>query len=196
MSVPGEARFLDALRALRDGLDAARAPWLVIGGVAVIARGIARYTADVDATVWTADTDPAALIETLRARGIAPRVEDAEGFARRHQVLLLKHEATGIPIDVSLAWLPFEEEAIRAGEACDYAGVKIRVPRPDDLVVYELVAARPRDVDDAEKLILLYGPKLDLPRIRRLVGEFALALEDRTRVETLDRLLRRAGLGG
>jgi hypothetical protein len=109
-------------------------------------------------------------------------------------VLLVQHEPSGVPVDLSLAWLPFEEEAIRCGAEGDYAGVRIRLPRPEDLVIYKLVAARPRDLEDAERLLLLYGGSVDVPRIRRAVREFAEALEDVSRVEALERLLRATGL--
>ena len=59
----------------------------------------------------------------------------------------------------------------------------------------KLVAARPRDLEDAEKLLLLYGSSLDIPRIRRIVQEFAEALEDVARVQALERLLCSTGLG-
>lgn len=51
----GRRGFLDAPRALRDGLEALGVPWMIIGGVAVIAHGVPRYTADVDATVSAPD---------------------------------------------------------------------------------------------------------------------------------------------
>jgi hypothetical protein len=68
------------------------------------------------------------------------------------------------------------------------------VARPDDLIIYKLVAARPLDLDDAERLLLLHGPGLDLRRIVETVREFAAALDDPGRVDTMQRLLRRAGL--
>lgn len=194
MTRPGPPRFLEALRALHDGLEELSVPWLVIGGVAVIASGIPRYTVDIDATVWAPALAPEQVLEILRGHGIVPRIEGAAAFARERQVLLLRHDASGVPLDVSLAWLPFESEAIEAGLDRDYAGVPIRVPRPDDLVIYKLVAARPRDIEDAEKLLLLHGATLDVPRVTRIVREFAEALEDPSRVETLERLLRQAGL--
>lgn len=194
MTEPDPPRFLDALRALRDGLEELGVPWLVIGGVAVIARGVPRYTADIDATLWAPAVGPERVVEVLGRHLIGPRLADAVGFARQQQVLLLQHRPSGVPLDVSLAWLPFEDEAIRSAQECDYAGVRIRVPRPEDLVIYKLVAARPRDLDDAEKLLLLHGPALDVGRIRRVVREFAEVLDDRSRPEALDRLLRQAGL--
>lgn len=194
MSEPAEPRFVSALRALREGLAELGAPWLIIGGVAVIARGVPRYTGDIDATVWGPAVAPEHVLDALRRREIVPRVENPTEFAARHHALLLRHAPSGIPLDLTFAWLPFEDEAIRAGQECDYAGVRIRVPRPDDLIIYKLAAARPRDLDDAEALLLMYGPALDVGRIRRIVREFAEALEDRTRIDELARLLRRTGL--
>lgn len=186
--------FLDALRALRDALAELGTPWLVIGGLAVIARGVPRFTADVDATVSASSVPIEGMLVTLEQHSITPRIAGAAEFARERQVLLLRHGPSGVPIDVSLAWLPFELEAIDHGERCDYAGVEVPVARVDDLVVYKLVAARARDLDDAERLILLHARSLDVTRLRRLVREFADALEDPERVKTLERLLRRAGL--
>ena len=56
------------------------------------------------------------------------------------------------------------------------------------------MAARPRDLDDVEKLLLLYAVSLDTARIRRITREFAEVLEDPARLEALERLLRATGL--
>lgn len=167
---------------------------VIIGGVAVIARGVPRFTVDIDATVAGAGASIERIFQVFDRHEIVARIPSAITFARERHVLLLRHDPSGVPLDVSLAWLPFEEEAISHAEEVDFAGVPIRVARPDDLIIYKLVAARSRDLDDVEKLLLLYGPTLDVARIRRVVAQFADALDDRGRVEALERLLRRADL--
>jgi hypothetical protein len=194
VSEPPDRSFVEALADLRAALDELRVPWLVIGGLAVIARGVPRFTADVDATFVGDDVPLERVFETLRRHGIAPRVDDAVGFARERHVLLVRHTASGVPFDLSVAWLPFERDAIRRGEPSDCAGVVLPVARPDDLVIYKLVAFRPRDLDDAERLLLLHGSRLDVDRIVETVKDFAAALDDTERIATLERLLRRAGL--
>ena len=99
-----------------------------------------------------------------------------------------------VPLDVSLALLPFELEAIQRARRVDYAGISLRIPSPDDLIIYKLVASRPKDLDDAEKLLSLHAEALDIERIRRVVGEFAEILEDLERPKILEALLRRSGL--
>ena len=77
----------------------------------MIASGVARFTADIDATVWGDELDLAMLSASLGGQSILPRIEDAVAFARRSRVLLLRHDPTGVPIDVSIAALPFEDES-------------------------------------------------------------------------------------
>jgi predicted nucleotidyltransferase len=121
-------------------------------------------------------------------------MDQAKEFARMHHVFLARHEPTGTPIDLSLAYLDFEDEAIQSSDEIDYAHVRIPVARAEDLVVYKILASRPRDIDDAEKLLNLHGRVIQIARVRRLVQQFCEVLEDTNRLETLDRLLKRLGL--
>jgi len=184
----------DALTALTRALDELGSPSAIIGGVAVIANGVPRATVDVDATVSAQAIEPERLAAVLARHDIVPRMENALGFARSRHVFLAEHRPSGVSVDVSLAWLPFEEEAIASAVTCDFAGVRIRVPRPEDLVIYKMVAARSRDIDDVGNLLLVHGRAMNLRRIRAVVADFAAALEDTERPATLERLLREAGL--
>ena len=190
-----ESGFLDALDALRGALDEMGRPSMIIGGVAVTALVIPRLTVDIDATITGAGLDLGQLAEVLGRHGIHARVPDAAAFARASQVFLAVHQASGTPVDLSLAWLPFEGEAIGASVVCDYAGVGIRVPRAEDLLIYKLVALRPRDVEDAEGLLLLHGTRMDLRRVRETIQQFAAVLDDTERPQVLERLILRADLG-
>lgn len=193
MSALPDQGFLDALAALRQGLDDIGTPSMIIGGVAVIALGIPRLTVDIDATLAAARLDVERLVDSLARQGITPRIPDAVAFARQRHVFLGVHEPSGTPVDVSLAWLPFEEEALRNAQACDYAGVHIRIPRPEDLLIYKLIAARPRDLEDAEGLLVLYGNAMDLGRVRTVLKEFAALIDDVDRPLILERLIAKVG---
>jgi hypothetical protein len=186
--------FLDAVRSLADTFAELAAPAMVIGGVAVIARGVPRSTVDIDATVLIESVDLDRLAAVCAANRIVPRVPDALGFARAHQVYLATHQPSGVPIDITLASLPFEREALTRSTLAEYGDVRIQIAEPEDLLIYKLVASRPRDIDDAEQLLLLYGRTMDLARARRVLQQFADALEDDARLAMLDQLLLRTRL--
>lgn len=165
---------------------------MIIGGIAVIARGVPRQTVDIDMALWGEALDLQALLTSLAAHGLVARIRDAADFAREHQVLLLRHEPTGIPVDLSLAWLPFERVALERAQMVDFGGVAVRVATAEDLVIYKAVAWRERDRTDIERLLVLHGRAIDLDRVRRVVREFAEALEDPGRIDELEALIARA----
>jgi predicted nucleotidyltransferase len=181
-----------AIGALARALSRCGLDFMIIGGIAVIARGVVRDTDDVDATVWSAALDLPALAAALREEGIAARIADAEQFARRHSVLLVRHEPTGVDVDLSLALLPFEREALDRAERLDLGGVRVPVALAEDLIVYKAVAWRDEDRQDIERLLRLHAGAVDLARVRRLVAEFAEALEEPERVSGFERLVERA----
>ena len=188
----GVARFARALGALRRALDAQKIPGAIIGGIAMNANGVARFTQDIDATIPGAGLDLPTFVKRVAAHGIVPRTADAVRFARANQVLLLRHTATEIDLDVSLAWISFELEAIARAQDRTFAARRVRVARPEDLVIYKLIANRPQDLADAERLLLLFRRKMDLDRVRRVLGQLTDLLDGPNRGATLDRLI--AGL--
>ena len=183
-----------AVQAVAGALSALPVPGMLIGGIAVITRGVPRLTRDVDATIAAGTIGPPDLIHRLREHGLAPRIDDATEFASTNQVLLLRHEPSGVDVDLSLGWLPFELDALAAAETLEVAGVRVAVARAEDLVVYTAVAFRPQDQQDMERLLVLHGRDMDLTRVRRLVAEFAAALDEPERQDALEQIIRRAGL--
>lgn len=165
-----------ALRDLAAALTATGAPWMVIGGIAVIARGVRRFTADIDAAIRGDEVDASTVLEALAKKRIVPRIPRAEEFARENLVLLLRHEPSGVELDVSFAWTQFEHDAIAGATVASFGKVKAPMARPEDLVVFKAIAGRGKDKDDVISLLTLY-PGLDLPRVRARVRELA-ALAD------------------
>ena len=194
VSPTADRALLAALSALAEALRELPSPSMIIGGIAVIARGVPRQTIDIDATIWGAPIEIGRLVKRLEEHEIIGRISDAEDFARSRQVLLLRHAPTGVPMEVSLAWLPFEKEALDRATEVDFSGVRIAVAQPEDLVVYKAVAWRDRDKSDIERLLTLHSAGIDIDRVRGLVRDFARALDEPEREEEFESLLRRTGI--
>jgi len=184
------ASIPQTIAALRTALESIGVPWMVIGGVAIVARGVTRLTDDVDATVIGAEFDLDAAIAVLSRHGIAPRIADAARFARQSQVFLLRHVPSDTPIDLSLAWLPFEIDAIERAERLDLSGVDAPVATIEDLLVYKAIAWRPRDRDDIERLMKT-GHAIDLVRVQAIVEQLAEALGEPERASRFAALVAR-----
>jgi len=183
-----------ALADVAKVLDAHEGRAALIGGMAVIARGVQRVTRDIDIAVAGAGLFNAALADEMQQHGMSPRISDAVAFADENQVLLMRHDATGVDIDVSRAWLPFEIEALASAEHESLAGIDIVIVKPEDLIIFKSVAWRPQDQQDVERLLALYGDRVDLARIRRHVRQLGEAIEE-DRLGPLEELLSRLRLG-
>lgn len=186
----GEHRLDDALKALASALRAAQGQWMIIGGVAVIARGVRRMTTDIDAVVLGGAIDTLKLLRTLARHAVRPRIEEAEAFAEKNLVLLLRHVPSGVDLDLSLGWTDFEREAIASSTQAAYGRASYPMARAEDLVVFKALAARPKDIEDAAALILMH-PTIDLGRVRRRLAELAELAQEPALVEGLERVIGR-----
>jgi hypothetical protein len=149
---------------------------IVIGGVAASLLGKPRLTADVDAVLLVSTDDLPRLIQAAAQEGLSPRIADAEAFARRNRVLLLRHQDTGIDVDISLGMLSFEVEAVERSVLYALGDVSVRLPTPEDLIIFKAVAHRPKDLADIQA-ILASHPNLDRARIKDWMRQFAQALD-------------------
>lgn len=163
---------------------------MIIGGIAVIARGVRRFTTDIDVAVRGDAIDVQRLSRVLKRHGIEPRIPDALDFARKNLVLLVRHRTTGADLDVSLAWSSFEHAALDAADEASFGAVRTKMATPADLVVFKSIAGRPRDWEDVETLLTLY-PRIGLARVRARVCELAELADAPELLTQLDEVLAR-----
>jgi hypothetical protein len=178
-----------ALAALSTALAALDRPAMLIGGLAVIARGVPRLTIDIDAVVHAEGLDVDRLWAVLRDSGLEARVADAAQIARERLVLLLRHRASGVTVDLSLGWVQFERDAMARATTVDLDGVRIPVATPEDLVVLKAVAWRGLDRSDITELIVRHRADMDFQRIRTTLAQFFEVLEIPERLAEFDRLV-------
>ena len=130
-----------------------------IGGIALQRWGEPRLTADIDLTILTGFGHEAQYIEEL-CSVFAGRFPDAADFARQSRTLLLQSER-GIPIDISLGALPFEERVIERATFYQFLPeARLNTCSAEDLVILKAFADRPRDWSDIEGIILRTGHQL------------------------------------
>ena len=131
-----------------------------IGGLAVQRWGEPRLTQDADLTVITGFGGEAPFVDTLLAR-FEGRLPDAREFALRNRVVLLR-SSQGVPLDVALGAMPFEEHAVaRASDFMIAPSVVILTCGAEDLVVFKAFAARPQDWLDIESIAIRQARRLD-----------------------------------
>ena len=168
--------LLAPIQALQNLLSRFNDQGVIIGGLAVSLLGTPRYTVDLDAVILLNFDDIPRLLAEADKLGIEPRISDPVAFARKNRVLLLRHNASGIDIDLSLGTLPFEVEMVARSRIVEIGSVKLRLPTPEDLIIMKAIAHRPKDLEDIQAISASH-PDLDKERIRFWVEQFSEALD-------------------
>lgn len=161
-----------SIESIVHALDQAGVRYLIVGGVAVVAHGHVRFTADLDLVL---DPDPEAMrraVEAIRTLDYRPRApvafeEFADAAARRRwaeekgmtvfSLASPQHRATELDLFLEP---PFDFEACHARAAViELAdGASATFVSRDDLIALKRVAGRPQDLLDVQALESLRDP--------------------------------------
>jgi hypothetical protein len=123
-----------------------------IGGLAVWRWGKPRFTQDIDLTILAGFRDEEKIVDAFLAR-YSSRVPNGRELFLSQRVLRLSEES-GVPMDIALGGLPFEESAV--ARASDYEFVPnepLRVCSAEDLLVMKAFAGRPHDWGDVDAVV-------------------------------------------
>lgn len=147
-------------------LEAAQLRYVLVGGLALVLRGVDRLTADVDLAVDLAPAEAIKVIAALDQAGYRPtapvdpkQLADAEvrasWYRERNMRVFSFWDTTGKrpTIDILIASpIPFEELWQHASRIDIGNGVQVPVASIPHLVRLKELAGRPQDLADIERL--------------------------------------------
>lgn len=188
---PVPNRLLLAAKEVLDLLDLHGHSACAIGGLAVLQWGEPRVTQDADISVLAPFGEETRVVDLLLGH-LRPRGPDARTFALKNRVVLVT-STNGVPVDVGLAALPFEQEALRRAKRCQWTPeIAFRICTAEDLLIYKLAAQRPRDLLDVGGIVRLQWRHLDIERIRIRTAELSAMLEGPDLLAPFEEALRAA----
>lgn len=134
-----------------------------IGGLALLHWGEPRFTQDIDLTLYTGFENEEPIISDILSHFEA-RFDRMAEFAFKNRVVLIQTNQ-GIPADIALGGLPFEEKMIERSESVELLPEKyLRLCSAEDLIIQKAFASRPKDWIDIHG-ILVRQNKLDWDHI-------------------------------
>jgi hypothetical protein len=142
-------------------MNANNVPFALIGGIAVAVRGEPRFTADIDAVLGIELDRALKLLESLKDSDFQALFSDAAEVVKRSFILPLKHRSTKIKVDLAIGLSGFERQLISRATLVDFGFLALPVATAEDLLLMKLLAGRPRDTDDAHRLVARQGKSLD-----------------------------------
>ncbi len=175
------AAELDALLAKRGWR------YCFIGGIALQRWGQPRLTNDIDITILTGFGHEVRYIDEI-LRLYSERMPNTRDFALKNRVLLLVSNE-GIPIDVALGGIAFEENLVSRASRYEFLpGLTLLTCSAEDLVVLKSFADRQRDWADIETIIIRQQKRLDWEYIFEQLRPLCQLKESLEIIERLDQL--------
>lgn len=163
--------------------------YLVIGGLAVIAVGEPRTTADVGVIVYAPRERMLSLITDAAATGFEARVEDER--KRFDETGTLRFRKGPFQLDVIGASLPFEDEAHARALKRKLFGRTVCLPTAEDLVLLKVLAGREKDLLDATGVVRRHRATLDVHYIERHLRHLCEVAEDMSAMHRFERVLEK-----
>jgi hypothetical protein len=158
-----------------------------------------RFTKDIDLLVLMSQLKIPGLVEDLCTAG-AQRIQtdDATGDEERvplelkdflgdlrSRQRLVRLNCFGVPAEWFAPWHPFDHEVLRSALSRDIGSRKVKVHRPEHLLVYKKAFDRSKDIEDIKAILVANAGRLDLDEIRRWARE----LIDEEGLEELEQLM-------
>jgi len=162
----------------------------IIGGVAVLRWSHIRATKDVDVTLLSGFGREEFFIDEL-LKAFVFRSPGSRDFALRNRVMLLT-DRHGIPVDVALGGIPFEERTVQRSSLWEaQPGVLLRTCSAEDLLIHKCFANRSIDWADVEGILARQAGKLDLELVRRELRPLLEMKDDPQILQKLEALILR-----
>lgn len=174
---------------IQDYLRRANDRFCFIGGIALQRWGEPRFTRDIDLTLLCPFGTEAQTADRLLAN-FAARIPDARDFALRYRVVLVR-SASGVPIDVALGGISFEERCVERASEFDFGEVRLLTCSAEDLIVLKAFAGRERDWADIESVVIRQSRSLNRTLVFEELAPLAELREGSDAMTRLQRLMEK-----
>jgi hypothetical protein len=159
-----------ALRAAVADLNATGVSWALVGGLAVSARAIPRFTKDLDFAIAVAnDAEAEDVVHRLRARDYHPVEVLEQDYVKRLSGVRLARGGSDVVVDLLFASSGIENEVVASADPLEVLpSLTIPVATTADLIALKVLAGRSQDLTDLGYLIPMATPA-DLDHARKAV---------------------------
>lgn len=127
---------------------------MVIGGQAVLLYGEPRLTKDIDITLGVGVNYLAKIKDIAIEAGMKVLIENVEEFVKQTMVLPVIDKKSGIRVDFTFSFSPYEIQAIERANSIKCGRAIVKFASLEDVVIHKIIAGRARDIEDVKSILL------------------------------------------
>jgi hypothetical protein len=144
-----------ALRMAAADLNAIGVRWALVGGLAVSARAIPRFTKDLDFAVAVGnDAEAEDVVRRLRVRDYQPVEVLEQDYVKRLSGVRLERKGSDVVVDLLFASSGIENEVVASADLLEVLpGLTVPVATTAHLIALKVLAGRSQDLTDLGYLI-------------------------------------------
>lgn len=166
----------------KEGFD-----YFIIGGLAVGVWGEARFTYDLDLDLFISKTQVPQFLGKAKKSGFQFKSESVLESTKTFGTFRLS--CRNLEIDIILASTDLEKEALQRRKSARLFGKKMWFPSPEDLLLLKIIPGRPKDIMDAESIVLRQK-KLDIDYLKNWARKISDEAENYRILHILQKLLK------
>lgn len=180
--------FQNLLKRIGRGLDKIGIPYMVVGGQAILLYGEPRLTKDIDITLGVGIDELEKIKSVTKKLKLKALVNKVDAFVKETMVLPVIDERSAIRVDFIFSHSLYEKHAIQRAKNIEFGKTTVRFASLEDVVIYKVIAGRPRDIEDI-KSVLLKNPRYDTAYITKWLKDFDRSLGENF-LETFKRIVK------
>lgn len=156
------SRWDEAFTRLIQGLNASRAPYMMVGSFSSNLHGVPRATEDADVVVQGDEKDLRPIAVALAAHFTPERQLGFETVlgTTKHKFHL---GGTAFKVEVfELSGDPHDQAHFARRRTAEWLGLPVQVPSAEDVIIQKLRWARPKDLEDIRGVLAVQAGRLDM----------------------------------
>ena len=170
-------------------LESLHRPYIIVGGMATGVLGEPRLTFDVDAILDLRTSDVDSVLQKAREEGFLFDPQSVMEDINQKGTFRLQHQKSWV--DLIVASTELERSAFKRSKRVKIIGVEANFPSPEDFILFKLIPGRPKDLLDAEAVVLRQGNKLDQTYLLQWAQRISDEMQDLRVFNAAKRLLNR-----
>jgi hypothetical protein len=150
-----------------DVLNQGGVRYMIVGAMAAAYHGVVRASRDADAAVSLPAAGVPALVDRLRAAGLAARSSRGAPHDPSASVIGLS-DAHGNSVDLLWGVRGMEKGAFERRRTTSLLESSVDVIGAEDFIAMKISAGSPKDLGDVEGVLAVSGHSLDVPLLRKV----------------------------